>query len=155
VIDRRWYEKPDGIPEETAAGGVVVRFEKGKPLVALIREASYNDYFLPKGKVEKGETLEEAAVREIEEEAGLRKLRLVHKIGVTERLNYKRSAWKTTHYYLFFTEQKKGRPTDKKHKYKLVWAVIDDLPEMFWPEQGQIVKDSVALLRDFIESIVV
>ena len=51
-----------------AAGGVLVRDGQ----VALIHRPRYDDWTLPKGKLEPGETAEEAAVREVEEETGLR-----------------------------------------------------------------------------------
>lgn len=52
--------------EEISAGGVVVR--KGK--VAVLRKFR-GDWVLPKGRLENGETKEEAALREVSEEAGV------------------------------------------------------------------------------------
>lgn len=60
-------------PEVRAAGGVVWRRrDDGNREVLLIRRPRYRDWTFPKGKVEKGETDEQAAVREVEEETGLR-----------------------------------------------------------------------------------
>jgi 8-oxo-dGTP diphosphatase len=51
-----------------AAGGLVVRDGR----VLLVHRPRYDDWSLPKGKLDAGETFEQAAVREVEEEAGLR-----------------------------------------------------------------------------------
>jgi 8-oxo-dGTP diphosphatase len=57
-------------PEEVrAAGGVVVR-PGGE--VAVVHRPKYDDWTLPKGKLDPGESFEEAALREVEEETGLR-----------------------------------------------------------------------------------
>jgi 8-oxo-dGTP diphosphatase len=50
-----------------AAGGVVVRDGR----VALVHRPRYDDWTLPKGKLDRGESFEDAAVREVEEETGL------------------------------------------------------------------------------------
>jgi 8-oxo-dGTP diphosphatase len=56
-------------PEKVeAAGGLVVR--DGRVLV--VHRPRYGDWSLPKGKLDPGETFEQAALREVEEEAGLR-----------------------------------------------------------------------------------
>jgi 8-oxo-dGTP diphosphatase len=57
-----------------AAGGVVWRPSEwlpGKADIVLVHRPSYDDWTLPKGKAEKGETDEETALREVWEETGL------------------------------------------------------------------------------------
>ncbi|HLQ60615.1 MAG TPA: NUDIX hydrolase [Candidatus Acidoferrales bacterium] len=57
----------------TAAGGLICRSGPDGDLeVALIHRPDYDDWTLPKGKIDPGETPEQAAVREVEEETGLR-----------------------------------------------------------------------------------
>ena len=59
--------------EVRAAGGVVRRVVDGGGVeVLLIHRPQYDDWTIPKGKVEPGETDEGCAVREVEEETGLR-----------------------------------------------------------------------------------
>lgn len=66
------HQREPGQDEIQAAGGVVLRRQKDEPVeVALIHRPSYNDWTLPKGKLEPGETHEDAALREVEEETGL------------------------------------------------------------------------------------
>lgn len=54
-----------------AAGGVVWRRGVGGLEVVLVHRPRYDDWSLPKGKLEEGESYEDAAVREVEEEAGV------------------------------------------------------------------------------------
>jgi 8-oxo-dGTP pyrophosphatase MutT (NUDIX family) len=51
-----------------AAGGIVERDGR----VLLVHRPKYDDWSFPKGKLEDGETWEAAALREVEEETGLR-----------------------------------------------------------------------------------
>lgn len=55
-----------------AAGAVCWRIVKGKLRVLLVHRAARADVSLPKGKLDPGESAPQAAVREIEEETGLR-----------------------------------------------------------------------------------
>ena len=51
-----------------AAGGVVVRDGE----VLLVHRPRYDDWTLPKGKLDPGESFEDAALREVEEETAVR-----------------------------------------------------------------------------------
>jgi 8-oxo-dGTP pyrophosphatase MutT (NUDIX family) len=62
-----------------AAGGVVVRGGQ----VLLVHRPRYDDWTLPKGKLDEGESFEDAALREVEEETGLR-CHLVRELPSTE-----------------------------------------------------------------------
>src|ERR671915_2359890 len=67
------------MPDEVqAAGGVVVRDGK----VLLVHRPRYDDWTLPKGKLDPGESFEDAALREVEEETGVR-CRLVRELPPT------------------------------------------------------------------------
>jgi 8-oxo-dGTP diphosphatase len=55
--------------EIEAAGGVVLD-DEGR--VVIVHRQRYDDWSLPKGKLDPGESFEEAALREVEEETGLR-----------------------------------------------------------------------------------
>jgi 8-oxo-dGTP pyrophosphatase MutT (NUDIX family) len=55
-----------------AAGGVPLRTGENGVEVLVVHRASYGDWSFPKGKCEPGESDEACAVREVEEETGLR-----------------------------------------------------------------------------------
>ena len=110
MIDESWYKRPPGVSDRTSAGGIVARIEDGRIYVALVGELGLTERVLPKGGVEPGESLEAAARREIEEEAGLSSLELIEELGIRARLSYDRVCWITTHYFLFVTEQVEGIP---------------------------------------------
>ena len=58
--------------EIVAAGGVVVdRTRAGEPRVLLVHRPRHDDWSFPKGKTDPGETIEQAALREVKEETGL------------------------------------------------------------------------------------
>jgi len=60
-------------PTVRAAGGLVHRRRAdGIEEVLLVHRPAYDDWSFPKGKLEAGELEEDAAVREVEEETGLR-----------------------------------------------------------------------------------
>jgi 8-oxo-dGTP diphosphatase len=61
-----------GQAEVEAAGGLIVREVEGQPQVAVVHRSRYDDWSLPKGKLLEGESAEEAALREVEEETGFR-----------------------------------------------------------------------------------
>src|SRR4051794_33079062 len=72
-MGREDFQIGDSKPEITAAGGVLVaRDGEGQTKVAVIHRPKYMDWSLPKGKLEEGESWQEAALREVKEETGYR-----------------------------------------------------------------------------------
>ena len=55
-----------------AAGGLLWDRAEAPRRIALVHRHRHNDWALPKGKLHKGETWEQAALREVEEETGYR-----------------------------------------------------------------------------------
>jgi len=55
-----------------AAGGLVWRRGAGGPELVLVHRPAYDDWSFPKGKLHEGESEIEAALREVEEEIGVR-----------------------------------------------------------------------------------
>ena len=101
-----------------AAGGVVTR----DGLVALVHRPRYDDWTLPKGKLDLGESFEDAALREIEEETGLR-ARLVRELPAT---HYQvRGRPKVVRYWLMEVESDPG------------FVVNDEVDELRWLEPAE------------------
>ncbi len=87
--------------EEISAGGIIVRDTGNVWEVLLMKDASGNWTF-PKGLVEPGETLEDAATREIAEEVSLHGVKIIEQLDTIE-YGYERSGekfHKTVHYFL-------------------------------------------------------
>ncbi len=85
----------------TSSGGVVLNPDGH---VLILRRKQEGTWVLPKGKAEPGETLIQTALREVEEETGLKELKVIRQIGLVRYIflwrpddkNYK----KTVHYFL-------------------------------------------------------
>jgi len=70
-----------------AAGGLVWNRRSASELdFVLVHRPAYGDWAFPKGKLDPGETLEQAAIREVEEETGLI-CRVGEQIGWSEYLD--------------------------------------------------------------------
>jgi 8-oxo-dGTP diphosphatase len=62
--------RDDSIKLIRAAGGLLWRASDHGRQILIVHRRRYDDWTLPKGKLEKGESWEEAALREVEEETG-------------------------------------------------------------------------------------
>ena len=84
-----------------AAGGVVVKDGK---FVIIIRKGIPD---LPKGHIEKGETPEVAALREVEEETGIGNLQIIKELPSSWYCYFEHEAWslKRTYWYLMNTTE--------------------------------------------------
>ncbi|MCK5440597.1 MAG: NUDIX domain-containing protein [Maribacter sp.] len=84
------------IPKEVAAGGVVTNKE-GKVLF-IYRNDKWD---LPKGKLDKGESIEECAVREVEEETGVKKLKIENFLKTTYHIFKRNGKYKLKEVHWF------------------------------------------------------
>lgn len=84
---------------ETSSGGVVYRMLDEGPHFLLIRDP-YENWGLPKGHLEGGETPLEAAVREVMEETGLAELRVIDQLPTIDW--YFRDQGKLVHKFCHF-----------------------------------------------------
>ena len=108
-----------------AAGGIV-KNNKGELLI--IERLGKND--LPKGKVENGEKVEDAAKREIEEECGINKLETIQLLEPTYhtyRLNGKFIFKKTNWYYFLHNGNDKPIPQTEENITKVEWCNDDNI----------------------------
>ena len=84
------------LPLVQAAGGLVQN-KKGK-ILFIYRKKKWD---LPKGKVDKGETLENGARREVEEETGVNKLKVTRFAGVTYHIFKRNGTYQLKETYWF------------------------------------------------------
>lgn len=125
-IDEIWesFKKLFRIIE--AAGGIV---NKSSDEILFIKRLGKWD--LPKGKMEKGESREESAVREIEEETGLKNVVLKDFINTTYHIYTERNGdqvLKYTHWFEMFFE---GEDTSKPQ-------IEEGITEVAWKNKVQI-----------------
>jgi len=105
---------PDSQPIVRAAGGLVVRDVKGDAArveVAVVHRPRYRDWSLPKGKLDPGEGWEQAALREVVEETGLR-CELVREL-VPARYRDRKGREKLVRWWLMRAQGGEFRPGDE------------------------------------------
>ncbi|TMK17766.1 MAG: NUDIX hydrolase [Actinobacteria bacterium] len=106
-----------------AAGGVVYRPRRdGVREVAVIHRPRYDDWTLPKGKLDPGETLEEAAIREVREETGFR-TEIERRIGEAAYRDRHGRPKRVTYYAM---RPVKGRFRKNDEVDELRWLTIDE-----------------------------
>ena len=89
------------LPVVTAAGGMVLNPEN--EVLFIYRNGRWD---LPKGKIEKGESLEEGAVREVEEETGVKNLKVTRFLEKTFHVFQRKGKYKlkVTYWYEMTTD---------------------------------------------------
>jgi 8-oxo-dGTP diphosphatase len=100
-----------------AAGGVIVR--EGRVLV--VHRGRYDDWSLPKGKLEPGESWEQAALREVEEETGLA-CEIGEEVG---RTHYPDGAGRDKE-VRYFAMSSSGEPVARNEVDELRWLPLSE-----------------------------
>lgn len=106
-----------------AAGGVVCRpGPAGLLEVAVVHRPAYDDWSLPKGKLEPGEEAVEAALREVEEETGY-VCELLEEVGCVRYRDHK-GRDKTVCYWRM--EVREGRFSPGQEVDELRWLTVEE-----------------------------
>jgi 8-oxo-dGTP diphosphatase len=114
-----------------AAGGVIVRDGR----VLLVHRPRYGDWSFPKGKFDPGETWEDAALREVEEETGLR-CKLGDEVG---RTHYSVADVPKEVRYFAMTCEGEARPQNEIDEVR--WAPIAEARELLTQEHDRRLLD--------------
>jgi ADP-ribose pyrophosphatase YjhB (NUDIX family) len=125
-----------------AAGGFVI--SPGEKFVAIIRKGKYD---LPKGKCEPGETVKESAVREVEEECGLKNLKIKNDLPSTYHI-YKlknKMVLKKTYWFLMTTEEQPLTPQTEEDITDAMWMPLS--------ERDQFLVNTYPTLTDLLNAI--
>ncbi|KNB61406.1 MULTISPECIES: NUDIX hydrolase [Chryseobacterium] len=109
-----------------AAGGIVNR-----PNGDILFIKRLGKWDLPKGKMEKGESREESAIREIEEETNLRNVELLDFINTTYHIYIERNGDKVLKFTHWFEMNFEGEDTSKPQ-------IEEGITEVAWKNTAQI-----------------
>ncbi|MBI4690207.1 MAG: NUDIX hydrolase [Nitrospirae bacterium] len=135
---------------QVSSGGVIFRRNNDMTEIALVAVKGGNVWCLPKGLVDRGERPEETAVREVQEETGLRG-RIRDKIGDISYWYYIRGenarCRKTVHFYLM--DYLSGSTDDHDSEVdKASWFSIDEaISKVSYKGDREIIKKAKEMIN--------
>jgi 8-oxo-dGTP pyrophosphatase MutT (NUDIX family) len=108
-----------------AAGGIVQN-TKTKQLLFIFRNEVWD---IPKGKIEKGEKSKEGAIREIEEECGIKNLSITGELSPTYHIYfaYGKYVIKKTHWFTLTTNELDVKPELEEGITEVKWFDLEEL----------------------------
>lgn len=145
-------EKPK-IPtlEQISAGGVAFRIEDSKPQVAIVAVNPSRRWQLPKGLIDAGESEEQAAAREVREEAGI-ECEVLEKIETVEYWYFAAHKGERVRYHKFvhFFLMKYLSGDVKNHDFEIAearWVSIDEAIELLaFKSEKDVVRKAAELI---------
>lgn len=105
------------------AGTILVNLKNKK--IALVYRKDKIGYEFPKGHLEKGETIEECAIRETEEETG-RKNHIVEKLEIIKYVTSKGEDVEL-HFYLAIDDGKTDKNIIEEDKEETIWVNVEEV----------------------------
>ena len=125
-----------------SAGAVVLRGQGSRRAVALVHRPAYNDWSLPKGKLEKREPAYAAAVREVEEETGVR-IRLGAPLSDVSYMVIKGP--KIVHFWVGYAVSETARRPDHEVD-EVEWVPIAQARErLTYHDEGAVLDEALAM----------
>jgi 8-oxo-dGTP pyrophosphatase MutT (NUDIX family) len=144
-IDQLWGDFKDFFRNIEAAGGIVLNSEN--KILFIHRLGKWD---LPKGKIEKGESRELAAVREVEEECGIFDLELKDFINSTYHIYTERDGkkvLKTTYWFeMLYTGNETPKPQIEEGINEVGWKNEEEIAREILPSTFNNIK---LILNDF------
>jgi 8-oxo-dGTP pyrophosphatase MutT (NUDIX family) len=138
--------------DETSAGGLVVDTAGTVPRAALIGRTDRRGrllWSLPKGHIEAGESAEQAAVREVEEETGIQGV-VVAALGTIDYwfVAESRRIHKTVHHFLLRATGGELSDADVEVT-EVAWVALPDVrARLAYPDERTLVDTAGRLLAD-------
>jgi ADP-ribose pyrophosphatase len=120
-----------------AAGGIVLRDDGHGPQVLVVHRPAYDDWSLPKGKLDPGEDDATAAVREVEEETGVR----ARVIGDAGSIDYtdRRGRPKVVRYFVMMVMDDPGtREPDDEVDLVAWWPISQARTALTYPRDCEL-----------------
>lgn len=112
------------------SSGGVVRNDRGS-LLMIYRNRHWD---LPKGKIEKGEASDQTALREVEEECGVKNLRITSELMLTHHIFFQdKHEWiKRTYWYeMTCCDNTKPKPQTEEGILKVEWMSKDEVKKVW------------------------
>ena len=130
--------------EVRASGGVVWRRAPGGALeLVVVHRPRYDDWSLPKGKLDPGESWEDAALREVYEEVGLR-CRLGDELA-TVRYHDNKGRSKEVRYWLMEPEDGATPFTPNDEVDEMRWVDVEQAAALLsYPRDAELVRTAAA-----------
>ncbi len=134
---------------EISAGGLIVSHAKSGWQILLMMDQKGNWTF-PKGKIEAGEDNIRTAVREIEEEVGIRGLSYRAALTPSQYWYYRDGAVKKTVHYLLFESATRPKPVVQEEEgiQKAAWVPLSKAASMIgYPDTNKpLISEARAIL---------
>jgi 8-oxo-dGTP diphosphatase len=128
-----------------AAGGIVHRsVASGRAEIACIYREARGDWTFPKGKLDEGETFEQAALREVAEETGMN-CHVLRFVGTTN-YTHRKGKPKIVAYYLMAVGDGEFAPNAEVDE--LVWLPMEHVRSHLTWERDQELFDLVGQLPE-------
>lgn len=127
-----------------AAGGLI--WNEKEEILMIFRRGKWD---LPKGKLDKGEKLEDCAIREVEEETGLKNTKLISPLIVTHHTYHEGSRFilKESHWYIMKASgEQKLTPQTEEDIFDIKWVSKNNLEKYK--------KDSFPLITDVLNAAI-